>query len=123
MDSGQTPSNRPQAGTPSGALGRVLEVERAAAERIERARGEADRIVEEARDRIRRRERELDAELEEAGARIERRVDAWRERKLEEVRREEETRMRRFREAPPETVERMAARVVGVLLGPETDDR
>lgn len=123
MDSGDTSAKLPKTGSPSGALDRVLAVERGASERIERARDEAERIVEDARERIRRRERELDAELEEAGARIEERVDAWRERSLGEARREAGDGIRRFREAPQGTVERMAARVIRLLLGPEADGR
>lgn len=101
---------------PAGAVERLLEVERSAAETLTRSRAEAEKVLASARRRVAEREEDTRVEIEQAAAELEREILARRQERLAAVRAEAETRARRFEEAGDETVRHLAARIVDALL-------
>lgn len=101
---------------PVGAVERLLEVERSAAETLARARAEAEDILASARRRAADREEAVRAEIERAAAGLERDILARREERLAALRSETAAHARDFEEAGDATVRALGARIVDALL-------
>jgi len=106
---------------PASALERLLEVEAAAAEEVERARSRAAQIEAASRTRALRLEERWSRELAGAEADLARNVESWRAREESNIRSEADVTVSRYESADETKIRRLAAAVLDALLDRSED--